>query len=107
MQVVRVYDSLSLRQVREGILHDLGEALAALSFICHFKVYVGSPEMLFSLCLCILTGSQVELQTGLFLLLLHLVEGFLVNFKHCFVHQLIVVNVFGYFDEVYELEVFG
>ena len=93
-------DGLGVGQVREGILHDLGETRAALSLIGDFEIDVSRFMVLLSLGLLVLTSSQVQLNSRTLFLLLLLVEGFLEYFKQILVHDLIILNVPGHLNEV-------
>ena len=98
---------LCFRQIWEWVLHDFSETPTALCVICHLKVNIRCPMMFLSLGLGILALGQIEMQICLFLLFLHLIESLRVDFKHRFIHEFSFINIFGYFDKVYQLKLFS
>ena len=98
-------DRLRIGKVGEGVLHYLGETLAALRLIRDFKVDICRPEILFSLRLLELAPGQVELDVGSLLLLLVLSKGLLEDLEEIFIRDFVIIDVLRDLHEVDLLEV--
>ena len=98
-------DRLRIGKVGEGVLHYLGEALAALRLIRDLEVDIGRPEILFRLRLLELAPGQVELDVGSLLLLLVLGEGLLEDLEEILIRDFVIVDVLSDLHEVDLLEV--
>lgn len=103
--MVRVDHGLRVGQIREWVLHDLGEARTALRLVRHREVHACSPGVLLCLRLQVLATREVELDLGALLLLLVVIEGLLIDLVKVFIHDIVIVDCLRDFNEVDLLEV--